>query len=379
MIEAEPLSALRSRLSVKWTMFPPDVLPLWVAEMDYPLAAPVAGAMIERIAASDVGYAHSPLALGQAFSSFATDAWGWTPDPTSVRMATDVSVTIAEALRQVLRPGDPVVITTPVYAPFFDLIPEAGGQVVEVPLLDEGVSWALDLDGLEAAFAAGARAFLLCNPHNPLGLVHSRATLAAVAELADRYGVIVVSDEIHGPLVHPGVQYTPYLTVSDAARDHGIAVTSASKAFNLAGAKCAFMVASSPRTLALLDAMPEEVNYRTSILGLHASIAAFEHGREWLDEVLSALLASSARLSTLLASELPGVSFRPPQASYLAWLDFRALGWGDDPAAQAMSLGVALNSGPTFGTPGRGFARLNFACSAEVLDEAIARLSAGRE
>ncbi len=379
MIEAEPLSVLRTRTSVKWTMFPPEVLPLWVAEMDYPLAAPVAGAMIERIAASDVGYAYSPLTLGTAFSSFATDAWGWTPDPASVRMATDVSVTIVEALRQVLQPGDPVVITPPVYAPFFELIPEAGGRVVEVPLLDDGVSWALDLPGLEAAFAAGARAFLLCNPHNPLGLVHSRASLAAVAELAERYGVIVVSDEIHGPLVHPGVEFTPYLSVSDAARDHGITVTSASKAFNLAGAKCAFMVASSPRTLALLDAMPEEVNYRTSILGLHASIAAFQHGREWLDEVLSALVASSGRLSTLLASELPGVTFRPPRASYLAWLDFRALGWGDDPAAEAMSLGVALNAGPTFGSPGRGFARLNFACSPEVLDEAIARLAAGRE
>ncbi len=375
MIEAEPLDVLRTRTSVKWRMFPPEVLPLWVAEMDYPLAPEVAGAMIERIAANDTGYAYSPLALGEAFASFASDTWGWMPDPTSVRMTTDVSVAIAETLRQVLQPGDGVVVTPPVYPPFFDLVPEAGGRVVEVPLLDDGATWSLDLDGLEAAFAAGARAFLLCNPHNPLGLVHSRESLAAVAELADRFGVIVVSDEIHGPLVHPGVDFTPYLSVSDAASDHGIIVTSASKAFNLAGTKCAFMVSGSARTLALLDAMPDEVTYRTSLLGLHASIAAFLHGRPWLDGVLSSLVASSARLTDLLAAELPGVVFRAPQASYLAWLDLRALGWGDDPAVEALARGVALNAGPTFGQEGRGFARLNFACGSELLDEAIARLA----
>ena len=377
MIEAEPLDVLRTRTSVKWRMFPPGVLPLWVAEMDYPLAPEVAGAMIERIAANDTGYAYSPLALGESFASFASESWGWMPDPTSVRMTTDVSVAIAETLRQVLQPGDGVVITPPVYPPFFDLVPEAGGRVVEVPLIDDGREWSLDLAGLEAAFAAGARAFLLCNPHNPLGLVHSRAVLEAVAALADRYGVIVVSDEIHGPLVHPGVDFTPYLSVSDAARDHGIIVTSASKAFNLAGTKCAFMVSGSARTLALLDAMPDEVTYRTSLLGLHASIAAFQHGRPWLDGVLASLVASSARLAALISSELPGAIFRAPQASYLAWLDLRALRWGDDPAAEALTRGVALNSGPTFGQQGRGFARLNFACGTEVLDEAIARLSRG--
>lgn len=376
MIEAEPLGVLRTRTSVKWRMFPADVLPLWVAEMDYPLAPEVAGAMIERIAANDVGYVFSPLALGEAFSAFARDAWGWMPEPTSVRMTTDVSVAIVETLRQVLQPGDRVVVTPPVYPPFFDLVPEAGGVVVEVPLLDDGVAWSLDLAGLEAAFAAGARAFLLCNPHNPLGLVHSRSMLSAVAELADRYGVIVVSDEIHGPLVNPGVDFTPYLSVSDAARDHGITVTSASKAFNLAGAKCALMVAASDRTLAVLDAMPDEVTYRTSLLGFHASIAAFELGRPWLDSVRQALVASSARLAGLVAS-MPGVGFRPPQASYLAWLDLRALGWGDDPSVEALARGVALNAGPTFGPQGRGFARLNFACGAEVLDEAFARLARG--
>ncbi len=374
-VRAEPLSRLRERTSVKWSMFSPDVLPLWVAEMDYPLAPEIADAMIQRIAASDVGYVGSIEPLARAFAAYASSTWGWEVDPSGVRTTTDVSVTIVETLRQAIRPGDAVVITPPVYPPFFQLIPEAGARVVEVALLDDGEGWTLDLEGLEAAFAAGARGFLLCNPHNPLGLVHSRSTLEAVAELADRYDVIVVSDEIHGPLVHPGVDFTPYLSVSDAARDHGVTVTSASKAFNLAGAKCALMISASPRTVALLDAMPEEVHYRTSLLGLHASTAAFEHGRAWLDGVLAALGTSSARLSGLLDEHLPGVTFRPPRASYLAWLDFRALNWGDDPSVVAQERGVALNPGPTFGAQGRGFVRLNFACGPEVLDEAIARLA----
>ncbi len=378
-VHAEPLETLRARTSVKWTAFPADVLPLFIAEMDYPLAPVVASAMIERIAASDTGYASAPGAIGEAYAQFAARTWGWTVHPARVRTTTDVSVAIVEVLRQVIAPGDAVVITPPVYPPFFDLVPEAGGVAVEVPLADDGVAWSLDLERLERAFAAGAKAFLLCNPHNPLGLVHSRATLQSVATLASRYGVMVLSDEIHSPLVHPGVEYTPYLHVSAATREHGIAVTSASKAWNLAGVKCAIMVAGSERMTDLLDHMPDEVTYRTSILGLHGSVAAFEHGGDWLEGALTAIVANTQRLASLLTEHLPEVNYRMPAASYLAWLDFRALGWGDDPAAHALDTArVALVPGRDFGAQGRGFARLNLACSPEVLTEAVLRLAAAR-
>jgi cystathionine beta-lyase len=274
-----------------------------------------------------------------------------------------------------VRPGDRVVITPPVYPPFFHLIPEAGGVVVEVPLLDDGREYALDLDGIEAAFAAGARAILLCNPHNPLGLVHSAASLAALADLAAHYDATVVSDEIHSALTHSTATFTPFLSVSDAAREHGIAVTSASKAFNLAGVKCAVMVAQSGRSLAMLDAMSVEVGWRTSILGLHASVAAFTHGDDWLDATLVSLEASKALLADLLAAELPDVGFRQPDATFLAWLDFHRLDWGDDPSIRALDARVALNPGPDFGSQGRGFTRLNFACAPDVLTEAIHRLA----
>jgi len=370
-VTADPLPLLRARTSEKWTAFPPEVLPLFVAEMDYPLAPVVAQAIVDRVRASDTGYVGSPGPLAPAFAAFAERTWGWTVDPAAVRTATDVSVAIAEALRVVLSPGDTVVVTPPVYPPFFDLVPEAGGVVAEVPL----VGHRLDLEGLERAFAAGARAFLLCNPHNPLGLVHTAEELRAVASLADRYGVIVVSDEIHGPLTHARATFTPYLTVSDAARDHGLTVTSASKAWNLAGVKCAILVTGGDRMQRLLSSLPEEVGFRTSLLGLHASAAAFEHGADWLAGAVAAIEESSALLASLLAAHLPLVEYTPPSASYLAWLDFRATDWGDNPSARALAAGVALNPGLTFGVQGAGFARLNLACGPEVLTEAVERMA----
>jgi len=378
-VRADPLDILRLRTSEKWTSYPPDVLPLFVAEMDYPLAPEVSRAIIERVQASDTGYVGRAGALAPAFADFAERTWQWRVDPEQVTTTTDVSVAIVEVLRVLIAPGDGVVITPPVYPPFFDLVPEAGGVVVEVPLIDVNAGYSLDLDGIERAFAAGARAMLLCNPHNPLGLMHSRETLLALSALADRYGAVVVSDEIHGPLAHDPAGFTPYLSVSVSAAEHGVGVTSASKAFNLAGVKCAIIVTAGERMRALTATMPEEVAFRTSILGLHASTAAFVHGGEWLAGALDAITQNGDLLTELLAEYLPDVGYRPPTASYLAWLDFRALGWGDDPAERILSdARVALNSGPTFGTQGRGFARLNLACSPEVLTDAITRIAAAR-
>ncbi|MBD8044052.1 aminotransferase class I/II-fold pyridoxal phosphate-dependent enzyme [Arthrobacter sp. Sa2BUA2] len=374
----DPLDVLRRRTSVKWRTHPQDVLPLFVAEMDYPLAPAVARAMIERIEASDVGYVAGPGPLAPAFTGFAQRRWGWEVDPAGIRTTTDVSVAIVEALRQAISPGGEVVITPPVYPPFFQLPVEAGGTVREVPLLDDGAAWSLDLAGLEAAFADGAEALLLCNPHNPLGLVHTRETLAEVARLAHRYGVTVVSDEIHAPLVY--ADFTPFLAVSDEARAHGVCVTAASKGWNIAGAKCALAVAADPAMQLLLDGMPAGTGFRTSILGLHGTAAAFAEGEPWLDSVLATLDANRRLLGELLSAELPGVRYRMPDAGYLAWLDLRALGWGEDPAAVALEKArVAVEPGLKFGAGGEGHVRLNFGCAPDVLEEAVRRLARVRE
>lgn len=373
----ESLATLRTRTSAKWTTFESDVLPLPVAEMDFQLAEPIAEALIAAVQRSDTGYQFPGRVLPEAFAAFADRRWGWSVDPGQVSTTTDVSTGIVEILRRVTPADSEVVITPPVYPPFFDLIPEAGHRVKEVPLVqNDSGEWMLDLAGLEAAFADGARAFLLCNPHNPLGLPHTRQTLTAVADLAERYGVTVVSDEVHGPLTYSDATYTPFLDVSDAARRQGVCVTAASKAWNIAGLKCALMISAHPDQAAILDALPYEVNWRTSIFGYIASVAAFSQAEDWLDGALAKLQSNRELLGALLAEHLPGARYSEPGASYLAWLDLRQLGWGDDPSVRALEEGrVAVNPGPTFGQEGRGFVRLNFACAPEVLTEAVRRLA----
>lgn len=375
-VQADSMDQLRMRTSMKWSAFPDDVLPLFVAETDYPLAPAIVQTLTDAIQNSDTGYAPPTSDLPEAFATFAQARWGWAVDPAQVWTTTDVGVAIVETLRRVTAPGEGVIITPPVYFPFFDLVKEAGANVVEVPLaggIDDG--WSLDLVGLENAFRAGARAFLLCNPHNPVGLAHSADDLRAVADLAAKYGATVVSDEIHGPLTYSDATFTPFLSVSDAARQVGICVTAASKAWNLAGLKCAVMVTAGGPNQTIVGTMPDEVYWRTSLLGLKASTAGYRDGADWLDGILNSLDASRRLLATLLGEHLPTVKYRMPQATYLAWLDFSALGWGDDPAAHALEHAkVALSNGPPFGSQGLGFARLNLACSPEMLTDAVARL-----
>ncbi|MGR2753066.1 MalY/PatB family protein [Agromyces arachidis] len=380
-VAAEPLDLLRTRTSAKWRSYDPDVLPLPVAEMDYPLAEPIAEALHAAVRRSDTGYSAGSRPVAEAFAVFAAERFGWEPDPARATCTADVSMGIVEVLRQVIRPGDPVVVNPPIYPPFFDLVTEAGGTVVEVPLaggIDEG--WSLDLNGIEAAFAAGARAMVLCNPHNPVGLVPSRDQLAALAEAAARHGAVIVSDEVHGALAQPETPYTPFLTVSDAAREHGVTVTGATKAFNIAGLKAAVILTASERGDAVRAAFPYEVEWRMSQFGAIASVAAFRHGHRWLDGVLASLDDNRRLLADLLADELPDVRYRMPEATYLAWLDLSALGWGEDPAVVALERArVALANGPMFGRAvGRGHARLNLACSPEVLAEAITRIAGAR-
>ncbi|MEU1970118.1 aminotransferase class I/II-fold pyridoxal phosphate-dependent enzyme [Microbacterium sp. NPDC019599] len=377
MTHVEPLHVLRRRTSEKWTAYPEDVLPMFVAEMDFPLAPSIQTALAQAVASSDTGYVNPhDNGAADAFAAFAHDRWGWAPSSDSIRYTTDVSVVIVESLRRLIAPGDGVIVTPPVYPPFFDLIPEAGGVVVEVPLTDDGESYTLDLAGIDRALAAGARSVLLCNPHNPTGTVHSRESLAELSRIVERHGASVVSDEIHAPLVHRGTDFTPYLTVSEEARAHGIAAESGSKAFNLAGLKTALFVAGSDRMTDLLRLLPDEVTFRTGLFGLIATREGFAAGRDWLDSTVASIEDNFRMLDQQLADHLPGARLRRPQATYLAWLDLSALGLGDDPAGWILkNAKVALMSGLAFGAEGAGYARMNLACAPETITEAIHRIT----
>ncbi|MEV4774973.1 MalY/PatB family protein [Microbacterium sp. LWH12-1.2] len=377
-VTALPLAELRARTSEKWREYPDDVLPLFVAETDFPLAPAITAALQRAVAAGDTGYVASRTPLADSYAAFARRRFGWDPDPGRMRSTADVSMGIVEILRRVVAPGERVIVTTPVYPPFFELVTEAGGVVERVPLRDTGTGWELDVDGIRSALDDGARAILLCNPHNPTGTVHSRDSLAALAALADEYGVAVVSDEIHAPLVQPGTAFTPFLSVNDAARRVGYAVVSASKAFNLAGLKCALMVTASEETTAIVRRLPVEVEWRTGQFGLLAAVAAFsEESDVWLDGLLHTLDRNRRLLADLLAEHLPGARYRIPDAGYLAWIDLTALGWGDNPARRILQdAKVALHYGPAFGTEGAGHVRLNFGTSPEIITDAIERIAA---
>ncbi len=370
------LDLLRRRRSAKWATYPVDVLPAWVAELDVLLAEPIRRALHDAVELGDTGYA-LPGALPEAFAGFAADRFGWAVDPADVVVLPDVMTGIEDLLRVATALGDGVVINPPVYPPFFTRLDELGRRAVEVPLLRRAQDWDLDMDGLEAAFGAGNRIFLLCSPHNPLGRVWSAETLSAVAELAERYGVLVIADEIHGPLALPGAVHTPYTSCGGAAARHGIVVTSASKAWNLAGLKCAVAVAGSDRGRKLLRRLPDQYVDRAGLLGVAAGVAAYTQGTGWLDALLTHLERNRRLAADLLAEWVPDIGYLPPEASYLAWLDCRRLGLGDDPAAEFLRRGrVALSSGPEFGAPGAGFARLNLGTSRLLLTEAIHRMAA---
>jgi cystathionine beta-lyase len=369
------LAALRRRRSMKWRRYPDDVLPLWVAEMDTPLAPPVADALERAVALGDTGYADVGH-LAEAFAGFAYTRFGWWPDPAHCALVGDVAQGIAEVLRIVTAPGDVVLIGGPTYSPFRRIIPHTGRVLRENPMTRGADGrFRLDLDRLAHDLAApDVKAYLLVNPHNPAGTVPSRSELVAVATLCAEHGVRLLSDEIHAPLVYPGSDFVPVLTLPEAER--AIAFVSASKAWNLAGLKGALAVAG-PAAVADVRALPEDAEIAAGMFGVLASEAAFRAGGPWLDDLLAGLDHNRTLLESLFAKHLPGIGYAAPEATFLAWLDCSGLGLGDDPAAHFLERGrVALSAGPEFGPMGRGFARLNFATSPEILTEAVQRMAA---
>ncbi|NUW34683.1 aminotransferase class I/II-fold pyridoxal phosphate-dependent enzyme [Nonomuraea sp. SMC257] len=345
--------------------------------MDTPLAEPVAAALINAVNRGDTGYALAGR-LPEAFAGFAARQYGWHPDASAARLVPDVMSGIVEVLQIISEPGDRVVVNTPGYPPFFYWLERIGRRVVQSPLAVGPDGHRLDVDRLERDFAAGARVYLLCNPHNPTGLVLTRDELTRVAELADRYHVRVVVDEILAPLTYPGARHVPFPSLDSPAAARSIALVSASKAWNIAGLKAALAV-PGPAAHADVAAIHEEVSEGAGLLGVLAAEAAFTHGDPWLRRLITALDGNRRLLAAQLADHLPGVGHHPPRAGYVAWLDCRALGWGDDPAQVFLRQGkVGLSSGLRFGPEGRGFVRLNFATAPERLTEAVTRMAAAR-
>jgi len=370
------LESLRQRKSWKWTAFPRDVLPAWVAEMDFDFAEPIKAALRAAIAIGDCGYP-TTIGFAEAYAAFAGQRFGWAPEPGRVFPIPDVMTGIAEVILATTPHGAGIVINPPIYPPFFFRVELAGRRVVEAPLARDGNGrYDLDLEALDEALAdEGVAAYLLCNPHNPTGRVWSRDQLLSVADLCQSRGVALIVDEIHAPLALPGSRHVPFLSLDHELTPRVLTFTSATKAWNISGLKCGVAVTGSRELDSVLAERWEAL--LAGHLGVLGSIAAFSESQFWLDAVLEQLDRNRFALSELLERHLPDVGYSPPEASFLAWLDCRRLGLGDNPSTVFLDKGrVALSRGPDFGVQGHGFVRLNMGTSPELLQEIVRRMAA---
>jgi len=386
-IHIASLEELRKRSSEKWRRFPADVLPLPVAEMDYEIAPEIRSRLIDMVTRSDTGYLGPIPELGQALAEFSARRFDFHFDSERVRVAVDVGAAIVEVSRLFITHGEKIMVNSPVYQNFYNWIKELHAECVDAPLIESEIeseiesgsarekSYHLDFDAIERGYASGVKIHFLCHPHNPLGLIFSADQLSRLADLAKKYGVIVISDEIHSPLVYQNQSFVPFLSVSERAREVGISVISASKAWNLAGLKCAQFIALDDRINERLKSLPEAVHFRASLFGAVAAVAALQEGNTWLDEVRIDLERKRDLLNDLIREHISKAYLFRNHFGYLGWIDLRAYGLGDDPARELLTRGrVALNPGHTYGPGGRGFVRFNFGTSDEIIEDAVMRM-----
>jgi cystathionine beta-lyase len=381
---------LRARGSYKWTNGGPGVIGAFVAEMDFGVAPPVAAALRDVIGRADFGYLseRAQAAMSAACAAWQLDQYGWNVDQDRVRPLPDVITGLAAAISVFSRPGSPVIVPTPAYMPFLILPESLGREIIQVPMATDGGRAVLDLDGIDAAFKRGGHLLVLCNPCNPVGRVYDAAELTAVAAVVEANGGRVFADEIHAPLIYPGAKHVPYASLSEAAAGHTVTGTAASKGWNLPGLKCAQLILSNDADAAAWGPRARWFERGASTPGVQASTAAYTGGGPWLDDVVSYLDGSRALLAGLLAEHLPDVGYRPPEGTYLTWLDCRALLTGRAGQPPAIPVGqsaadfflaqaqVMLTDGAACGDAGRGHVRLNIATPRPVLREIVSRMGA---
>ncbi|SFT51052.1 cystathione beta-lyase [Geodermatophilus amargosae] len=369
------VTALRAQGSLKWSRHP-EALGAWVAEMDLGTAPAVTRALHAAVDRGLFGYLPDWLAddLSRATAGFLRGRHGWEVPAERIRPLADVLAGLSAAITHLSRPGSPVVLPTPAYMPFLEVPPALGREVLEVPMARDGDRFVYDLDALDAAFRAGGHLLVLCNPHNPVGRVLEPAEMTAIAEVVDRHGGRVFSDEIHAPLVFPGHRHVPYASLGETTAGHTLTATSASKAWDLPGLKCAQLVLSNDADAQLWAEVGHEAEHGASTLGAVANVAAYTEGLGWLEEVLGVLDRNRRLLADLVAEHLPGIRHRPPEGTYLAWLE----GFGvPDPGDHLLrEAGVAVVDGARCGAAGRGAVRLNLATPEPVLRRIVEQMGA---
>lgn len=377
------IDSLRRKRGVKWNRDADDILPAWVADMDFPVAEPISEALIQAIETQDLGYAPAPgyHPLRRVFRNRLAERFGWEVPLRRIALLTDVVQGLYIGLSLYSEPGQRAVVQTPIYPPFMGAVANTGRRFLFNPLVHDGQRFVMDLDGLAKAIDAQTRIILLCNPHNPTGRSFERAELEALAELALAHDLTVISDEIHADLVYDGRPHIPFGSLSPEIAERTVTLMSASKTFNIAGLHCALAIFGSEVLLERFETIPIAARGAVSSLGLTASLCAFKFGQPWLDAVVSYLQSNRDWLADFLKARIPDIHFTPPEATYLAWLDCRALNLAVPPHEHFFdNARVALSPGADFGAADEpshveGFARLNFATSRDILEQIVERMA----
>ncbi|MDO5495514.1 MAG: aminotransferase class I/II-fold pyridoxal phosphate-dependent enzyme [bacterium] len=372
---------LREVGGLKWRR--PGVLGAWVAEMDFGIAPVIRNAVVESVSRGATGYATPTMIrdMQDAYVGWAGEHYGWEVSPEQVRPLPDVISALIFMLDHLIPNGSTVVLPTPAYMPFLTLPQLHGHEVVQVPMVRDDDSWAFDLDALSVALADRAGLLVLCNPHNPIGRVLEPGELARVAELADRHGVRVFSDEIHAPIVYPGHAHVPFASISETAAALAVTATSASKAWNIPGLKAAQLVLTNESDREVWARVGANTEHGASNPGLVANAAAYREGEPWLREVLDYVGETRGWFAAQVAERIPGARADIPEGTYLSLVDLRGVEgcdrWGDRPGAFLRErAGVELTDGPLCGAAGNGMVRFNLATTRPIISEALDRMAA---
>jgi cystathionine beta-lyase len=366
----------RSTESLKWNKYPEDVLPMWVADMDFISPRPVVEALQKRVAHGVFGYPREMPELRQLVQEHLAEHHHWEVGLDEILLIPGVVTGFNLACHALAKPGAGVLVQTPVYFPFLSAPANAGMicQGMELTRLADG-SYGVDWEAFEAAITEETRLFILCNPHNPVGKVFRRDELERMSEICLKHGVVICSDEIHCELVYPGHQHISIAVLDSEIAQNSITLIAPSKTYNLAGLECSLAIIPNPELREIFLNARQGLTGWPNLFGQIAAEAAYRGGREWLDQLLVYLDENRKLLHERVQEELPGISMALPEGTYLAWLDCRASGIKDNPANFFLeNARVAMNDGAMFGKGGEGFVRLNFGCPRPMLSEAIDRM-----
>jgi cystathionine beta-lyase len=375
------LAELRARPGAKWHHYPDDVLPAWIAEMDFDIAEPIHGVLRRIVGEGAYGYEDPSLypSLAQAFADYMRERYAWDANPELTLPVADLVQAQFTTVAAFTDPGEKVILQTPIYPPFINAVREMGRQVVDHPLRDDGTRFVLDAASLRDLVDPGTPLLMLCNPHNPTGRVFERGELEALAEVALERQLIVLADEVHADLTYAGMVHIPFASLGPDVAERTITITSATKTYNIPGVRCGIMHFGSAALRERFSRRhPERLRGKVNRFGVEATIAAWRapECRPWLEQVMQLLEHNRERVARFIATELPAVRYYSPDASYLAWLDCRALELPGSPQQFFLEHArVALTDGTDFAAPGRGHVRLNFGTSAPILDEVLGRLA----